>query len=199
MATHRPSTLVVSPAPMDHPSPDRRIAHRGRNEDDVQSIERYSWGWPLAPVLTSPTAITVASRMSYWLHPCEQRRIDAEANGQKERGPWWGMTGTRSEGGEWWEGGREDGCGGGRRGGVWDGTLYQADRLEITRQKGDAASGSGEYAFWITGGCPWEGCLVVCRARLASLRSSLANASCDFGERDTFDTSLGVTIKVLSD
>lgn len=65
VATHRPSTLVVSPAPMDHPSPDRRIAHRGRNEDDVQSIERYSWGWPLAPVLTSPSAITVASRMSY--------------------------------------------------------------------------------------------------------------------------------------
>lgn len=69
--------------------------------------------------------------------------------------------------------GWEGSCGGGVR----DGALYQADRLEITREKGDAASGSGEYAFWITGGCPWEGCLVVCRARLVSLRSSLVTSS----------------------
>lgn len=71
------------------------------------------------------------------------------------------MTGTHSEG----KSGREGSC----DGGVWDGTLYQADRLEIT-EEGDAASGSGEYAFWITGGCPREGCRVVCRSvRFSSL------------------------------
>lgn len=75
-----------------------------------------------------------------------------------------------------WVGGREDSCGG-----VWDGMLYQADRLEITREEGDAASGSGEYAFWITGGCPREGCRVVCRARLVSLCSQTRR---NFGERD---------------
>jgi len=31
--------------------------------------------------------------------------------------------------------------------GGWNGTLYQVDRLEITREEGDVVSGSGEYAF----------------------------------------------------
>lgn len=72
------------------------------------------------------------------------------------------MTGTRSEGtGSGREGGWVGSCGGG----VWqDGTLYQADRLEIMREGGGAASGSDEYAFWITGGYPREGGRVVCRS-----------------------------------
>lgn len=41
----------------------------------------------------------------------------------------------------------------------------------------DAAPGSGEYAFWITGGCPWGLSRCVCRSvRFSSLR--------DLGERN---------------
>lgn len=47
-------------------------------------------------------------------------------------------------------------------------------QLEITREEGDAAPGSGEYAFWITGGCPRG----LTRCLLRSVRfSSLSDAA----------------------
>lgn len=53
---------------------------------------------------------------------------------------------------------RDDGSkrGGGEIAAKRDGTRRRRaiSRLEITREEGDAAPGSGEYAFWITGGCP---------------------------------------------